>query len=67
MLVTEQQAERLWCPHIFDSKGSAKNVKCIASSCMSWRWHCVHPCADWPNGKTDRGYCGLSGKPEARA
>lgn len=35
MLVTKDQAAALWCPK---TPLGAKNLNCIASACMWWRW-----------------------------
>lgn len=47
------------------NRGTTKNVNCIGSTCMMWRWNNIYrsdlvtklPKEDWT------GYCGLAGKP----
>lgn len=50
MIGTEDQARTWLCPMTFNSA----TLSCIASNCAAWRWH---------HSKTDRGYCGMAGKP----
>ena len=68
MMHTEESAKKLWCPMAraiqntdkYDEAGtwyvSNEGSKCIASSCMMWRW------VTTLDG--DKGYCGLAGVPK---
>jgi hypothetical protein len=63
MIVTEQEAETLWCPHardaygnrFVDEQGVERGSVCVGSKCMAWRWL-------QGTKHAGRGYCGLSGK-----
>ena len=57
---TEAEARKKWCPFALikdgmnrysDVVGDAKELRCIASDCMAWRWETVLP--------VEQGYCGL--------
>jgi hypothetical protein len=77
---TEDEAKAKWCPMVRlsadhvggginrDTKGNTSRANCIASGCMSWRWH-VEPrglAAALQPTKFERGYCGEFGEPSAR-
>jgi len=56
--MTEKQSKTKWCPMINlpndEIKTAAlKDICCLASSCMMWRWN---------NKDQISGYCGLAGK-----
>ena len=69
MLVTEEQARKLWCPfamvgmsRAMPAKGGGEEcTRCIASECMAWRWTVDDPMKRQGSADT-RGYCGLAGK-----
>ncbi|MGW8145077.1 MAG: hypothetical protein ACWGN2_11830 [Anaerolineales bacterium] len=73
-MYTEDEAKTKWCPEYQVSGADGFNnrddvpgyPRCIASECMHWRW-IIMPMFDADTylgeGQTDRGYCGLSGKP----
>jgi hypothetical protein len=62
MLVTEQEARELFCPHAFvimGKKDMGEDVyTCKASGCMSWNWF-----DQKKRGSEHKGYCGLAGRP----
>ena len=59
MIVTEEKAKKLFCPHIrILDEGSVTNMRsvqefavCIASQCMMW-W--------WIDKEETKGHCGLA-------
>ena len=57
---TEEEAKKLICPKLAIAFKAKK--KCIASSCMMWRWGdevgLVEGDKEWT-----KGFCGLGGKP----
>lgn len=59
MIVTEQQARKLWCPQMlaYDRKDEdgdgVLDCHCVASACMAWNW--------WDD--KGHGWCGLAGLP----
>lgn len=59
MLLSEQYARLKTCCV------SQTSERCVASDCMAWRWK---PALTIDDGrqevKTERGYCGMAGKPE---
>ena len=74
--MTEDEAKQKWCPfaRVMSAhdegnwnRGKPDEVyhrdpKCIASSCMAWRWD-IDP-VDAAIGEVKAmGYCGLAGKP----
>jgi hypothetical protein len=70
MIVTEDQARRLWCPAVrptfIGNVDPPEPANCIGSGCMAWRWH------EWrmkrgPDGQfltpavqEQVGYCGMA-------
>ena len=80
MFLTEEQARQTWCPHAratkrFTDGAIAINrdegrpaTRCIASICSQWRMALrpVYGDAGEVIGceATDKGYCGLAGRPE---
>lgn len=65
--LSEDEASKKWCPFVRLTNGGSErvfnrwvhepiadipDVCCAGSSCMAWRWY-----------SSDRGYCGLAGKP----
>jgi hypothetical protein len=81
MFLTEAEARTKWCPHAVAShtdprRGFRKGhvfddncFACIASGCSQWRaalkpvYDDGQPCGTAP---TDKGYCGLAGRPEGQ-
>ena len=64
MIATEKDAASLICPFIrarsvaSNNRQLDRNIRCVGSRCMSWRW--------WnePGDASKRtGYCGACGKP----
>lgn len=77
-MYTEQEAQKNWCPmgRMLSDLGGSTNeplarqkALCIASDCMMWRFvqiddpqagnELMFP----PKINSDKGYCGLAGKP----
>lgn len=67
MYLTEREAETKICPHItycinerdVIAEGRSpvmQHGNCVAHACMAWRWAGGLP-------STEKGYCGLSGRP----
>ena len=72
MLLTEAEARTRWCPHalagspIFNRRADGEPTplcRCIASSCMAWRWHSEGLDENYGPKEPTRGYCGLAGTP----
>ena len=39
MIVTKEEARKLWCPMVKIESGYTKDeIKCIADECMLWTW-----------------------------
>lgn len=65
--ITEEEANRLWCP----LAGSTVDIEkrplrnCIASKCMMWRVHtgALAPADEAYPPQPERGFCGLAGRP----
>lgn len=65
MLVTEEQAKKLWCPWARTSSavggslnrdfkgGPDSECRCIASQCMAWHWE---------GTAEEVGFCGIANK-----
>lgn len=78
-MLTNHQARQCACP-IFGRSDDGHPFKCIASTCMMWRWAEGEPLAafgdpinilgleplEHEQPRDRRGYCGLAGKPEHR-
>ena len=65
--MTEDEANRKWCPHANEISRNSNNASCIASHCMAWRWIQDELVAFAAGEKTvvsagKHGYCGLAGK-----
>ena len=74
--MTEEEAKTKWCPQAGPSRFERRDERCIASSCMAWRWN-----EPWTSqteeghggdivirlkrkpGEPKLGYCGLAGAP----
>ena len=53
MIVTEEEAKTKRCQETFNRTGSVREINCLASGCMAWRW------ADGEGmDEFRRGYCG---------
>ena len=73
--MTEDEAKTKFCPASFQGGIARSNLdcRCVASSCMAWRWDFV-PGTMGPRDKsgyaeatrgrnsTNSGFCGLAGK-----
>jgi len=60
MLVTIEYAEEMMTCRL---DGVGDYYKCIADSCMHWRWHDKAYEDGGETGEGRRGYCGFSGLP----
>lgn len=70
MVVTEEAARIMWCPH-----KRSDHTDCMGSSCMMWRWRVSPEYAERLAELKKRGsysldipapngFCGLAGRPE---
>lgn len=59
MDMTEQEANKKWCPMSRPVTRDDEPQQCVASECMMWRWAEGGAGA----GGKERGHCGLAGKP----
>lgn len=73
-MMTEAEAREKWCPMVRltadqdewknnrgDFPGKERSFNCIASDCAMWRWVTTLDSGTVIN--TDKGYCGLGGRP----
>lgn len=69
-LLTEEEAEKKWCPQARSASTDGANrygnspdmyCFCLASACMAWRWESYRKPED--RGGDKRGYCGAFGIP----
>ena len=68
--MTEEEAKTKWCPHVRITGSNTsdntyeklnKEVCCIASDCMMWKWINRTEYQDNENvPNSERGYCGLA-------
>jgi hypothetical protein len=65
MLLTEDEAEKRWCPFA-DRVGRHGFPTCLGSGCMAWRWSFPDR-ALREEGDEPRGYCGLASADPSRA
>jgi hypothetical protein len=54
MIVTEEEARRRVCCQCVCPPLATKDMRCVASDCMAWRWY---------DTEKKAGYCGMAGKP----
>ncbi len=73
MMLTEEKAKTKLCCGPLGTWTAPYENRCIASSCMAWRWVMISQSArgaiigdngdlEW-EGRTPIGYCGLARKP----
>jgi len=76
MFSTPEDASKKWCPlvqsegesRMFDTEGHfvmGRSLGCVGPNCMAWRTlHAEHARTGYEEGASERGYCGLAGRPE---
>lgn len=58
MIVTEEQAKKLWCPMSRGREHAQDSTHCLGSGCMLWRWAGYRKVPS--NNDEAHGVCGLS-------
>lgn len=77
MIMTREQAAEVWCPHsrvwlnnttvnrsLVDPAIDMKSC-CKADGCAMWRWITREDANTAEQIRTNKGYCGLAGRPMA--
>jgi hypothetical protein len=64
MILTEEEARKMWC--CGGMNNPSESIRCMTLACMAWRWFYekqeIHGMVI--ETRTEKGYCGLAGKPD---